>query len=343
MKGEARMTSTVKYMIAGVGVLMMAMANASAADVTIDVNSTPQIWANPWESAEGYEPSPIKPTHVARLFVAIDTSHWPQAKAVLATPTAATMSEAQKGLLFTGQGVLTLDKPRIVGAQQVRLIPNCIGIELYGVSENECRRMVKAYMEAMDKETGSEEANAEHRVRDCMVSRDRTQQKLDQNTAEIDKIVSKSGVVLSPEDVGRIASTAEEMRNSLQIDVAGLNARIAEITKTLGKGGGTVGGIDDATRTRLQQMLIDQSIELAGVLAKLKALDEARTGAKEKYMDSLRLIDLRKESEEARGKLAKAEDAIQQAERALQKVKAETVEPQIFQNKVTIYPVKDGK
>ena len=319
-------------------------------DLTIDVNSTPGDWwiQGPSGAVEGK--GPVRPTHLAHLFVFNSGKGLPDITTVLGTQSGKTLSQEQKDLVTTGQGIVW---PHRSGRTDGELwftpsgwnrdlsgatIPNYFEVFLYAVNKDELDKLVHAYVEALDAEANRFAGEARRLLAELNSDREGLRGRLAEVEAEMRDIVQKRGGALSPEDIGRVISSTQEVKNSLQIEIAGLNARIEAITKFV-----SAKDTSPESKTRLQDMLIDHNIELAGALAKLKTADAARELASEKYGDSIRLGDLRREMESVRSRVEETNGWMRKAEMDWRKADAEVVEPRIYQNKVTIHPVEQQK
>jgi hypothetical protein len=346
------MSILMKQALIAVSVLTYLSTPALSLEVAVDSNSTVLPWLV--TNIQGDDAvagvGPVKPTQAAVMYLV--KGHgvtYPKdiGAAVLATDTGESLSQSQKDLVSTGQGIVlgtaaTWSADRIYhykGVEDaVTYLPNCSYVRLYSVSEEDAKKMIKAFVEAMEVEATAQVREAERKCEDYARNESLLQQKIEETQAAIQDIVRNPGIMISPEDISRLISTTEELKNSLSIDVAGLNARIEAMTMYIASKETSPEG-----KTRLQQMLIDQNIELAGVLAKLKAADEARDKAQGKYLLSMRLGELRKQSDELRAQLMKAQEQFREADIAYMKAQGEVIHPQIFQNKATIYPVKMEK
>jgi|GEM_PF-5292526 len=344
------MNTCVKSAVMVVVVVLMICTSAMGLafkDLTIDVNSTPGDWwiQGPSGAVEGK--GPVRPTHLAHLFVFNSGKGLPDITTVLGTQSGKTLSQEQKDLVTTGQGIVWPHRSGRTDGERWftpsgwnrdlsgATIPNYFEVFLYAANKDELDKLVHAYVEALDAEAERFLTEARMRVIDHVQNAESLRRRLAEIEAQIRDIVQKRGVALSPEDVGKVISSTQELKNSLQIEIAGLNARIEAITKFIASK-----ETSPESRTRLQDMLMDHNIELAGALAKLKAADLACAQASEKYGDSVRLGDLRREMEAVRSQVEEANGWIRKAQMDFRKADAEVVEPRIYQNKVTIHPVE---
>ncbi len=91
--------------------------------------------------------------------------------------------------------------------------------------------------------------------------------------------------------------------------------------------------------TKLQQILADHIIELAGALAKKETATKIRDQAKEFYDLHTQLTKLPKTLTNLRKSLSSHESSLQGAENAMTDPRGGALAPKVFGNKVVINPV----
>jgi hypothetical protein len=132
----------------------------------------------------------------------------------------------------------------------------------------------------------------------------------------------------------------DKMLDVLEIELAGINSKLKEIesfrrTKRLpGK------DLSDETVDKLDQMFIEQIVELQGAEARKKAALGIQHREKE-FVDLFnQWINHEREVHELKQDLEMSENNLRSVEEILDNPKPEMLPPKVFQNKVTIYPVK---
>jgi hypothetical protein len=84
----------------------------------------------------------------------------------------------------------------------------------------------------------------------------------------------------------------------------------------------------------------EQAVELAGALARREAATKIRSRAQEFYDLSVLEIGLNQEIADLKKELSMYEMELPEAERGYAQATADELPPKVFQNKVTIYPVR---
>jgi hypothetical protein len=323
--------TTVKNLLLVVSVFACVCTVAMAGDLQFDANSIVVQWTGK---------GPIVPTHIAILSIAhvpvIDNSEVPSDNwmitRVLATSAGKLLSQQQKDLLVTGQSVWwgTRDNAKTPHID----VPNHLQCNIGAVGEDDARKMAQAVVEALTKGAASKLEYAEKQMDDLQRRKAVAEEKLKEKEAAIAKIPTK----LAPDEIRKTIVSLEETKNSLLIDIAGMKAKIAAIRETLADK-----GISNEIRAKLQQELFDQNIALASALAKLETANKICAEAEAKYNDSCQLAEFQKAASGWKLELSNVNSQFSANKQSYDKMYSEIVWPQVFQNKVTIYPVSVDK
>lgn len=290
---------------------------------------------------------PIKPTHVAELFT---NSYLPSAEILLNTSAGKNMSERQRRFLTTTAGTISrigpYDKP-IRGYRHFRL---------YAISEDDAKKMAQAMLEYQANELIADyercltqRKELEEKVAD--IKKELPEKQKQAKAAESKCMEIKDSRYFSLHDSEAIKKAKEtmlqmdKMLDVLEIELAGILEKLKAIewyrnSKNL---------IDmlkyrhfpDEIMSKLDQMFVEQMIERRSVEARKKAALKIQSREKG-FLD----LFSQKSSLEARVRtlrksLNDSERRLDEIERFLSDMGPEDkLVPKVFQNKVTIYPVR---
>jgi chromosome segregation ATPase len=139
---------------------------------------------------------------------------------------------------------------------------------------------------------------------------------------------------LSVDEAKAIVLELNKTLNTLDVEIAGLQAKISTIEEY--KSDKTV-SLDIVEK--LEEMLREQTIELAGALARKDMATEIRYQA-EGYFSLTSMKDsLQKQLDTLKSDLSDHKAELRRNEHQLAHPTTDMLPPQVFQNKVTIYPV----
>jgi hypothetical protein len=127
-----------------------------------------------------------------------------------------------------------------------------------------------------------------------------------------------------------------KMLDVIDVETAGLQAKVLAIGKF--KSGNKISNED--TLSKLEQMLSEQTIELAGALARKEAVTKIRDRAEEFYNLRKKQLELPKTLDLLRSSLSNRERDLQQVQGRLISPASNAMPPKVYQNKVTIYTVE---
>jgi len=297
----------------------------------------------PWADARTKKlgKGPIKPTHVALLYIRRPSEGLPKRYQgileILNTSAGKSLSEQQRQFLTASDAVVWWG---IEDIQNHDMVP------LYAVSEEDARKTVRAYLEVaiskvnsklkdlLDEQQELEEkiAGAEKAVRDKETKLKTIQAKLDE--------VKKTVHYLSPDEAKETVLELNKSLNSLDVEIAGLQARILANGKYRFEKGNR---LSDEALAKLEQMKGEDIISLAGALARKKAATAIHHHARELYELNKLQTRLRHETDELKAELSRDEKELRQTENQLEHPTPDKLVPKVFQNKVTIYPVRAGE
>lgn len=308
--------------------------NEADIELKFEVSSEEQTWLiGKGETEKGR--GPIRPSHVAVLFIR-PSRNFPDfdrpavMRSILSTSAGKLLSQPQVDLLSTGHGCISR-LSRFGGT-----VPNHYHFRLYAVSEKNARKLAEAFMQVL---TNQAHANAQP-------NRERVlefKEKISETKAKIPEAQAKAQAALS--EIAKLKTLryypyADEAKKTISelnkilvmtnVEVAGIQAKIREIKRY--KSNRIV--TEKAHLAALEQMLSEQNIELVGALAKEKAAAAAREEA-ERFC---RLEEASKLPDYLKQELRQYESLLQRFEKVLDE--PDMIPPELFQNKVTIYPVR---
>lgn len=293
----------------------------------------------PWLISKGSGRGPIRPSHVAVLFIGpfrnFPDFEGPAAirsiRSILSTSAGKSLSQQQADLVSTGPGCFA----RLGGFGEA--VPNFYHFRLYAVREEDARKLAEAFIEVL-----TDDANEKARPnREAILE---LEDKISQTIAKIPEAEAEAQTALSKlkelkktihyASSDEAKSTISELNKMLvmnDVEIAGIEAKIREIEKYK-----SYKIVTEKTHLAvLEQMLSEQNIELAAALAKKKAAVAARDEAEV----FCRLEEATKMPDYLTQQLRQYETNLRQTENMLDS-NPDMIPPIIFQNKVTVYPVR---
>jgi hypothetical protein len=224
---------------------------------------------------------------------------------------------------------------------------------IFAVSKEDVRKMAEAVIEGLDNE-------AQRRL-------ERKQKELEDNKktiSEAEKILPKLEIECKQVEAKAQEKTKEYLKANYEIDktkrpeifqhaiknmeelarymklanfeLIGLQARIDSIERF--KASGNIS--DPGTLIKLDQMLIADEIERAGIMARRKAYEEAFRQTKELYDIFMSCDDAAAQKQRWKKRLANAQAYKNRAERVLSNLPREMQPVEVYENKVVIIQVK---
>ncbi len=292
---------------------------------------------------------PFESTHFAVLFIRGDWGTRPtkSVDAILATSAGRAMSQKQRDLVST-LPFRTIDFGRTIG--------NHTYFRLYGVSEDDTKKMVNAFIEIL--------ANKANKEMQHFLS---LQQKYQKEIAEIKKKLPEKQKQLKaaeskykeiknaryfPHDGSETYKKAKEtmlqmdkMLDVLEIELAGILEKVKSIEKYRQRKYAEDGqNFSRETLDKLDQMFVEQMIELSSAKARQNAALQIREREKEFLNLFSQWSNLDSEVNRLKHDLEISENSLRDVEKILANavpgMLPQMLPPKVFQNKVTIYPVR---
>ncbi len=291
-----------------------------------------------------YKQPPFESTHFAVLFIRGDWVNRPTKSVdeILATSAGRAMSQKQRDLVST-LPFRFIDFGRTIG--------NHTYFRLYGVSEDDTKKMVNAFIEIL-----ANKANKE--VQHYLSEQQETQEKIAEIRKELPEKQKQFKAAESkykeiknaryfPHNGAETYKKAREtmfqmdkMLDTLEIEFAGIREKLEALesyrrTKRL-----PTKEFSDETVDKLDQMFVEQMVELRGVEARKKAALRIRNREKTFLYFFSQWSNLDSEVNRLKQDLEISENNLRDVEKTLANPVPEILPPKVFQNKVTIYPVR---
>lgn len=284
-------------------------------------------------------------THFAVLFIRGDWGSHPakSVDAILATSAGRAMSQKQRDLVSTFP-FLFRDFGRTIG--------NHAYFRLYGVCEDDTKKMVEAFIEILAKKADAKVQEYENLLNETKekisdIKKELPEKQKQFKAAESNyKEIKNARYFVSLHD-GEVYTKAMEtmfqmdkMLDVLEIELAGIREKLEALgsyrrTKRLPRK-----ELSDETVDKLDQMFVEQMVELRGVEARKKAALRIRIREKA-FLDLFnRWGSLEVEVEKLKKSLSGSEEGVHKIEEKLANPEPNMLPPKVYQNKVTIYTVR---
>jgi hypothetical protein len=263
---------------------------------------------------------------------------------ILRTSAAKSLSEKQRKFL-TGSDAITW-----WGVDDIR---NHDTVFIYGVSEEDVKKTVRAYLEVAEKQAGAERKRYEEILNEAKVRLDQIEEELPEKREQAEEAEEeykdvKKGRYFSLSDVEAYERAKETMLQMdklldvLEIELAGIREKLGAINEYR-KTPQSMEAIDrrrklpEGMLVKLEQMYVEETIELKSAEARKQAALNIRGRDKEfleLFNEWQNLGASVQEMRVERGNLTRRK---RQSEERLED--PEMLPPQLYQNKVNIYPV----
>jgi hypothetical protein len=314
----------------------------------IDPNRS-QRWrgAHPDKSGQG----PVKPTHVAIFHIRrphVDMpSGYPGILQILKTSAGQTLSQQQQKFL-TASDVITW-----WGIDEIK---NHDTVLIYAVSEEDAKKMVQAYFEIPANEAKARIQEYEKYIKDRKQEIIEIKEVLPEKQKQADEMepkymeIKKSRYFSLSDDEAyeKTKETMLEMDKMLDviaIELAGIREKMSVINEYRKTHQDTQAilrreKLPEGMLVKLEQMFVEQTIELKSAEAREQAAIKIRNRDKAFVDLYIQWKNLSGEVHNLKTNLESAENQVQEIEERLTNPEPYMLPPEIYQNKVTIYPVR---
>lgn len=346
------MTNSKKSQIAIALVLTCNLALWSAEEpndpnrpqIKIELGDQEKSWlrqADPSQAGQG----PIRPTHVAEVLISDGAQpsylFMPTNRDLLEASAAATMSLKQRKFIEDSDALgSSMTRGRADGREYKRFF-------LYAVSEEDARRMIEAFIEILEERPKQKRLQYVNKLREYQEEMAKAkglllgkEALLPTVKAEYDKSKESAHAFSADTEAAEHAKQTmlemSKMLDTLDVELAGIREKLNMINDYWSKRG----EMSEAARGKLQEMEIEQMVELKGAEARRKAAVAIRKREKDFFDLFDQWLSLDSEVKGLGSTIDNRQKHIAEYEAILANPKPDMLPPQIYQNKVTIYPVR---
>jgi hypothetical protein len=314
-----------------------------------EINSEEQQWQ---VERDKIGKGPIKPTHVAELFLPYSDEYSPDSNPqrimrILKTAPGQSMSSEQRVFLSAStiqDAISIIDRGDTVRRHY--------HIRLYAMSELDARKIAEAFIEAMGDKAEKIRSYKDH-IRSLQREIFQTKELIfnKESDAEVELANFRENIknvhYLSTDEAKQAILELNTMLNNLDIELAGMKAKLQaiqehQVRQKAIKDKKLEEGINrEGILLKLEDMLIDLLIELKVAEARKETAIELRRQAEDfcKQMDAKK-AEFQKDMNKFKMNITFYEREIHQFKEKLADPDMETLPPRVYQNKVTIYPVR---
>lgn len=336
------MTSSKKSQLVIVLILAFAWVTALSAEadetkakLKFETSNEEQSWHD--SSGKCCGKGLIKPTHVAELFASRYTNRHDE---ILKTAAGLSMSQLQREFLKTTQDAFST-----IGSTG-DMVRGHYHARLYAVSSEDAKKMVEAFIEFLTnraKERVQKSENLlyelEGKISQAKKELPRKDARLGVIKARYKKIKERTHKLSSDSDAAKEAKETilemNRMLDVLNIEIEGIEAKLSAIAEYKTKKNVSIEGL-----AKLEQIQSEQTIELAGALARKQAALRIRAREEEFYNLFKQCDDVARQVYELREDLGSYEGRLERVKDKLANPRRDMLPPSVYQNKATIYPVR---
>jgi chromosome segregation ATPase len=229
-------------------------------------------------------------------------------------------------------------------------IKNHNTVYLYAVSQEDAKKMAQAYLEIPTKYANENIQRFEKHLKETKERIIEIKKALPEKQKQFDQIEPKYMKILNTRYFSISTNEAHEkaketmlemdkMLDILEIELAGIKEKIQSIEKFRSIKSLDGHDFSEDTLNKLEQMLVEQLIELKSVEAREQAAIKIRERDKA-FIDLLfQWKKISSEVNSLKANLKSSEKRVQEIEERLTNPTWDFLPPEIYQNKVTIYPV----
>jgi predicted nucleic acid-binding Zn-ribbon protein len=228
-----------------------------------------------------------------------------------------------------------------------RTVKNHRHFGVYAVSQEDAKRVTEGLLELWTTEArrGTQEAEDSFRKQQEDMARANNdlknkQVELDNVTRQLEELRASARSLPADQDAREQAKATvlemDNILNMLDIEITGIKARLTAIDQY--KSEKKLTSIEGLAK--LEVMLAEQTVELAGALAKMEAARGIRGAHQRLYELATQRASLKREVRSLRTDLGKWPARRREWEERLADPPAFWLQPKVYENKVRIYPVR---
>jgi uncharacterized protein YcgL (UPF0745 family) len=299
---------------------------------------------------------PGKPTHVAVLSIT-NKRRFPHPfdpnwiKSILDTSAAQLMSQQQREFPLLGHWITCTQQ--LGGSISLR---EPVVFYLYAVSQDDAKKTAEALIEALTSRANARMKELTNRQQELQEKIPKVKKKFEEKLTGLqttwDKLREKfnggphslkdyNEPVLRLEAVNEAKETIKEMYkklDALKVEIEGIKAKLLAIEEYKAKK-----NVGTNILAKLEQILCEQTIELAGASARKKTTLEILMREEEFYNLNKKCEKAAHEANKFKGELSSYEHRLRDTKEKLSNPTPDMLPPNVYQNKVTIYPVRAGE
>lgn len=328
--------------------------NDTGSEIKFEMNSTTRQWTVPLgKTEEGIElyadnPGPIKPTHVARIFLHEDStspllnSEKETLERIHESPLANQFSKSQRDFIKTGYAIR-------VDSDSIDTKPfHYYSIWLYAVSEEDAKRMARTYLDGLTKYAARIMVNQKRVLSEWEEKLRLAQKELPEKEKELkaceEEYKPVQNVMLgfsSEKEAAELAKKTilemDKILDTLEIELAGIREKLKMIEKYRSEPQQR-----EAIRARLDEMFVEEMIELSGLEARRKTTERLQV-EQQQFLGLFNERDkLQSKVNHLRKTIKNSQNAIKDINDLLKDPRPYMLPPKVYQNTIIIYPVLTG-
>ena len=328
--------------------LLFAEPNEAKTDLVFEINNKKsQEWRT---GISSMGTGPIKPTHVAIFHIRRPNENMPNSHEgilqILKTSAGQTLSQQQRKFLSVSDAIDWW------GIQDIK---NHDTVLIYAVSEENAKKTVQAYLEVPTNKATARMQEYEKYLKDrkeriieikkILPEKQKQANEMEPKYMEIKKTRYFSLSNNEAHEQGKETMLEmDKMLDVLEIELAGIREKMAVIneyrkTPQNAQDWARRKRLPDGMISKLDQMFVEQPIELKSAEAREQAAIKIRDRDKAFVVLHFQWIELSSEVRSLKGNLKDSERRVQEMEERLTNPSWDLLPPEIYQNKVTIYPV----
>lgn len=328
--------------------LLLAETSEDETKLKFEINNDKsQLWLSIRRDTPGQ--GPIKPTHVAVLYIRrpnkLSRGH-EEIRQILNTSAGRSLSEQQRKFLSASSALTWWGEDRISNHDMVFL---------YAVSQEDAKKTVQAYLEIPTNKANAKMQEYKEYIKDRKEEIIKIKKNLPEKQKQADEMQPKYMEIKNTRYFSLSDNEAYEkaketmlemykMLDILEIELAGIQEKISIINEYR-KTPQDIQAIrrreklPEGMLAKLEQMFIEQTIELKSAEARKQAAIKIR-GRGKAFIDMFNeWNNLSSEVYDLKANLVNSERSVQEIEEILTNPKPDMLPPEIYQDKVTIYPV----
>jgi hypothetical protein len=326
------------------GLLKGAEPNEAKTELKFEIdNNKSNLWLSRRPDKQGQ--GPIKPTHVAILHIRRPHMNMPTGPGILEmlkTSAGQSLSQQQRKFLTASDAITWW------GTEEIK---NHITVFIYAVSVEDAKKTVQAYLEVPTKKANARIQEYEKYIKDRNEEIIKIKKTLPEKQKQADEMEPKYMEIkktryfsLSDDEAYEKGKETmlemDKMLDILEIDLAGIKEKLRSIEQYRSTRRLPDKRLSDEVVDKLDQMLVEQMIELKSAEAREQAAIKIRDRDKAFVDLFIQRRNLKGEVYNLQANLEDSEKRVQEMEERLTNPTPNLLPPEVYQNKVTIYPVR---